>query len=258
MAIHPTAVISSSAEIGTDCEIGPYCVIGDNVILGAQSKLYSHVVIERDTIIGERCQAFPFAAIGGLTQDLKYSGEQTQLIIGHDNTFRENVTVHRGTTSKTPTRIGNNNLFLCYAHIAHECQVGNNVIFSNNATIAGHVTVEDHAILSGLCAVHQFCLIGEGSMVGGLTRIVKDVPPFMIVEGHPSATRAVNIVGLQRRGFSENDIQCLKTAYKKLFLKKQLNIAGQVETFREHEDSNNKCARQLIEFIEKSERGVVR
>jgi UDP-N-acetylglucosamine acyltransferase len=258
MAIHPTAIISPKAEIGSDCEIGPYCVIGDHVTLGAHSHLRSHVVIERDTTIGERCDAYPFAAIGGRTQDLKYKGEQTQLIIGDDNTFRENVTIHRGTTPDTPTRIGNHNLFLCYAHVAHECHVANHVIFSNNATIAGHVTVGDHAIISGLSAVHQFCRVGEHSMTAGLARVVQDVPPFMIVDGNPSSTRGLNIVGLQRRGFSEEDIRALKTAYKKLFLKKDLNLAKQVEVFCEHADSQNPSARRLVEFIETTERGVVR
>lgn len=258
MAIHPTAVISPKAEIGADCEIGPFCVIGDNVSLGANSRLRSHVVIERDTIIGERCDAFPFAALGGRTQDLKYKGEQTQLIIGDNNTFRENVTVHRGTTPETPTRIGDHNLFLCYAHVAHECRVGNHTIFSNNATIAGHVTVGDYAIISGLSAVHQFCRVGEHSMIAGLARVTQDVPPFMIIDGNPSATRGLNSIGLQRRGFSEDDIRALKTAYKKLFLKKDLNLGAQLKVFLEHDDSQNPCAQRLIEFIETTDRGVVR
>ena len=258
MAIHETAVIAPSAEIGPDCEIGPYCVIGDNVVLGANSRLRSHVVIERDTIIGERCNAYPFAALGGRTQDLKFKGEQTQLIIGDDNTFRENVTVHRGTTPDTPTRIGDHNLFLCYSHVAHECHIGNHVIFSNNATIAGHVSVGDYAIIAGLSAVHQFCRVGEHSMIGGLTRITQDVAPFMIIEGNPSATRSLNVVGLQRRGFSDADIRALKTAYKKLFLKKNLNLSEQAALFSEHEDAKNEHALRLIEFIENTERGIVR
>lgn len=258
MAIHPTAIISPKAEIGDDCEIGPYCVIGDNVVLGAHSRLRSHVVIERDTIIGERCDAYPFAALGGRTQDLKYKGEQTQLIIGDDNTFRENTTIHRGTTPDTPTRIGNHNLFLCYAHVAHECDVKNHVIFSNNATIAGHVTVEDHAIISGLSAVHQFCRIGEHSMIAGMARVVKDVAPFMISEGNPSAIRGINLVGLQRRGFAEADIHALKAGYRKLFLKKNLNLSEQLKVYKDLPEFDNPFAQRLVEFIESSERGIVR
>lgn len=258
MAIHPTAIISSKAEIGADCEIGPYCVVGDNVTLGANSRLHCHVVIERDTTIGERCEAFPFAALGGRTQDLKFQGEETHLHIGDDNTFRENVTVHRGTRPDSPTRIGNHNLFLCYAHVAHECQVGDHTIFSNNATIAGHVTVGDHAIISGLSAVHQFCRVGEHCMIAGLARVVQDVPPYMIVDGNPSSTRGLNIVGLQRRGFSEDDIRSLKTAYKKLFLRKELNLGQQIKLFRELPEAQNAIAQKLLEFLETSERGVVR
>ena len=258
MAIHPTAIISPKAQIGSDCEIGPYCVIGDNVTLGDNARLRSHVVIERDTTIGKRCEAFPFAAIGGRTQDLKFKKESTHLHIGDDNTFRENVTIHRGTTPDTPTRIGDHNLFLCYAHVAHECQVGNHTIFSNNATIAGHVTVGDHAIISGLSAVHQFARIGEHSMIAGLARVVSDVPPFMIIDGNPCSTRGLNVIGLQRRGFSEEDIRCLKTAYKKLFLKKDLNLALQIEVLKEHSDSKNPHVQRIISFIETTERGVTR
>ncbi len=258
MAIHPTAVISSKAEIGARCEIGPYCVIGDHVTLGDDSRLHSHVVIERNTTIGARCEAFPFAALGGRTQDLKFKGDETHLHIGDDNTFRENVTIHRGTQTDTPTRIGHHNLFLCYAHVAHECNVGNNTIFSNNATIAGHVTVGDYAIISGLSAVHQFCRVGQHSMIAGLARVTQDVPPFMIVDGNPSATRGLNSVGLQRRGFSQDDIRALKSAYKKLFLKKELNLKQQVELFKEESESQNLHAQHLVEFMETTERGVVR
>lgn len=258
MAIHPTAVISPSARIGSNCEIGPFCVIGDNVTLGDDSRLRSHVVIERDTTIGKRCDAYPFAALGGRTQDLKFQGEETHLYIGDDNTFRENVTIHRGTKPETPTRIGDHNLFLCYAHVAHECQVGSHTIFSNNATIAGHVTVGDHAIISGLSAVHQFCRVGEHSMVAGLARVVGDVPPFMIIDGNPSSTRSLNVVGLQRRGFTEEDLRALKTAYKKLFLKKDLNLKLQIEVLKEHHDSQNVHVQTLIHFMETTQRGVVR
>jgi UDP-N-acetylglucosamine acyltransferase len=258
MAIHPTAVISPKAEIGSHCEIGPYCVIGDSVTLGDRARLHAHVVIERDTTIGERCEAFPFAALGGRTQDLKYRGDQTHLHIGDDNTFRENVTIHRGTNPDTPTRIGDHNLFLCYAHVAHECQVGNDTIFSNNATIGGHVTVGDHAIISGLAAIHQFCRIGKHAMVGGLARVVQDVAPFMVIEGNPSATRGLNAIGLQRRGFTSDDLHALKTAYKKLFLKKEQNFGEQVKVLRDLPEAENEQVSHLLTFIETTERGVTR
>ncbi|MDP0489941.1 MAG: acyl-ACP--UDP-N-acetylglucosamine O-acyltransferase [Verrucomicrobiota bacterium JB023] len=258
MAIHPTAVISPKAEIGEHCEIGPFCVIGDGVTLGDHARLHSHVVIERNTRIGTHCEAFPFAALGGKTQDLKYESEPTFLEIGNHNTFRENVTVHRSTRADTVTRIGDHNLFLCYAHVAHECQVGNHTIFSNNATIAGHVTVEDHAIISGLAAIHQFCRVGQHAMVGGLARIISDVAPFTIVEGSPAHTRSLNLVGLQRRGFSEEDIRSLKTAYKHLFLKKELNFEQQLLKLGEHEHAANPQVQALLEFIGKTQRGITR
>jgi len=258
MTIHPTAVISPKAEIGKDCEIGPYCVIGPGVVLGDSALLHSHVVIERDTIIGTHCEAFPFSALGGKTQDLKYEGETTQLIIGNHNTFREHVTVHRGTKPETPTHLGDHNLFLVASHVAHECKIGSHTIFSNNATIAGHVIVEDHVIIAGFSAVHQFCRLGQHAMVGGLARIISDVPPFMIVEGHPAATRGINSVGLQRRGFSPEDIKALKTAYKTLFLKKQLNFDKQLELLKEHDDAQNQCVTDLIKFLASTERGITR
>ncbi|MGE9269377.1 MAG: acyl-ACP--UDP-N-acetylglucosamine O-acyltransferase, partial [Verrucomicrobiales bacterium] len=150
--IHPTAVISPKASLGNDVHVGPYCVIGDDVTLGAGCVLHSHVVMEGHTTIGRENEFFPFAAIGGKTQDLKYAGGTTYLEIGDRNVFRENVTIHRGTRADTLTRIGDNNLFLCYSHVAHECVLGNHIILSNNGTLAGHVTVEDYAIISGLSA----------------------------------------------------------------------------------------------------------
>lgn len=258
MAIHPTAVISPKAEIGSDCEVGPFCVIGDGVTLGDHSRLHSHVVIERNTTIGTHLEAFPFAALGGRTQDLKYKGQDTHLHIGDHNTFRENTTVHRGTTPETPTRIGNHNLLLCYAHVAHECLVGNHTIFSNNATIAGHVTVEDHVIISGLSAVHQFCRLGQHAMIGGLARIISDVPPFTIVEGHQASVRGLNLVGLQRRGFSPESIRALKTAYKTLFLKKELNFDAQIETLRNHEHATDPSVQDLLTFLANTDRGITR
>jgi len=176
--IHPTAIISEKATIGENVTIGPYCVVGDNVNIGDGCELKSHVSIEGHTTTGKNNTFFPFSAIGQLTQDLKYKGGPTYLTIGDGNTFRENVTIHRSTFEDTLTSIGNDNLFLCSSHVAHECIIHNNVIFSNNATIAGHVEVFDHVIISGLAAVHQFCRVGAHSFVGGLAKIVKDIPPF--------------------------------------------------------------------------------
>jgi UDP-N-acetylglucosamine acyltransferase len=256
--IHPTAVISPEAELGADLSIGPYCVIGAGVKLGDRCVLHSHVVIEGPSKIGTDNEFFPFAVIGGKTQDLKYIGEPTHLEIGDHNVFRENTTVHRGTHEEIPTRIGHHNLFLCYAHVAHDCQLGNHIIMSNNGTLAGHVEVGDYAIVSGLTAVHQFCRIGEHSITGGCSKIVQDIPPFMIVDGNPASTRGLNQVGLTRRGFSEDDIRALKAAYKKLFLKKDGNMSIALSSLKASAAASNPHVANLMEFVEKSPRGVTR
>lgn len=256
--IHPTALIAPTAELGENVTVGPYCVIGDHVRLGDGCQLHSHVVIEGHTTAGRDNEFFPFAAIGGKTQDLKFNGEKTELIIGDRNVFRENTTIHRGTFEHTPTRIGSDNLFLCYAHVAHECQVGNHVILSNNGTLAGHVTVEDHAIVSGLAAIHQFCRVGCHAMIGGCSRIVQDIAPYTVVEGNPATTRAINQVGLSRRGFTEDDLKALRTAYKRLFLKKDANLGMAVSSLKAESAANNAHVKHLIAFVESSQRGITR
>ncbi len=256
--IHPTAIISDSATIGKDVSIGPYCVIGDNVTIGDHSILKSHVVIDGHTTIGKHNLFYPFAAIGQLTQDLKYKEEPTHLIIGDRNTFRENCTIHRSTSPDTPTTIGHDNLFLCYSHVAHDCVIANHCIFSNNASIAGHVIVEDYVIISGLSGVHQFCRLGAHSIVGGFTKVVQDIPPFTIADGNPASIRAVNQIGLQRRGFSADDITALRRAYKRLFFKKEKNLKESLEETKQADCAQNKFVQELITFLENSERGVTR
>lgn len=256
--IHPSAIVSPLAKIGNNVRIGPFCVIGANVEIGDASVLHSHVVIEGQTKIGKHNEFFPFAAIGGKTQDLKYLGEPTYLEIGDHNVFRENTTVHRSTIAETPTRIGNHNLFLCYSHVAHDCQLGNHIILSNSVGLAGHITVEDHAIVSGFAAVHQFCRIGMHSIVGGLAKITQDIPPFMIIDGNPACARGVNIIGLQRRGFPEEDIRALKFAYKKLFLKKDGNLANSLSSLKATHEASVPQVAHLIQFIEGSQRGITR
>lgn len=256
--IHPTAIVSPLAKLGNNVRVGPFCIVGANVELGDDCVLHSHVVLEANSKIGRGNEFFPFAAIGGKTQDLKYIGEPTWLEIGDNNVFRENTTVHRGTFEDLPTRIGSNNLFLCYSHVAHDCQFGNHIILSNSVGIAGHVIVEDHAIVSGLAAVHQFCRIGKHSIIGGVAKVVQDVPPFMIADGNPASIRGLNLVGLQRRGFGEEDIKHLKIAYKKLFLKKDGNMSTALSSLRATHSADTPQVAHLIEFIEASSRGVIR
>lgn len=256
--IHSTAVIDPAAKIADDVEIGAYCVIGANVTIGSGTVLKSHVVINGYTTIGENNLFYPFAAIGQLTQDLKYVSEPTSLVIGDRNTFRENCTVHRSTGDGLPTTIGDDNLFLCYSHIAHDCQLGNHIILSNNGTLAGHCIVGDHVIISGLSAVHQFCRIGKHSIVGGLTKVIQDVSPFTIVDGADATVRGINLIGLQRRGFDEASCRALKNTYKKLFLNKKNNLTEVTNELAESELGKDENVAHLIEFIRTSERGITR
>lgn len=256
--IHPTAIVSPLAKLGKNVRVGPYCIIGPHVELGDDCVLHSHVVIDGTSRIGRANEFFPFAIVGGKTQDLKYLGEPTYLEVGDHNVFRENCTVHRSTTADPPTRIGSHNLFLSYAHIAHDCQLGDHIILSNNATLGGHVTVGDYAIVSGLSAIHQFCAIGCHSIIGGCAKVPQDVPPYMIVDGNPGATRGLNLVGLQRRGFSEDSIRDLKSAYKKLFLKKDQNLATAISSLKATHAASSPQVAHLIHFIESSNRGVTR
>ena len=256
--IHSTAIVSPSAKLGPNVRVGPYCIIGPQVALGEDCVLHSHVIIEGGASIGRANEFFPFAIIGGKTQDLKYLGEPTFVEIGDHNVFREHCTIHRGTTAEVPTRIGSHNYFLCHAHVAHDCQLGDHLILSNNATLGGHVTVDDYAILSGLSAVHQFNRIGRHSMIGGLSKVQQDVPPFTIIDGNPAATRGLNLVGLQRRGFPDEAIRALKSAYKKLFLKKDTNLTLALSSLKATHLAATPQVAHLIGFIEASERGVTR
>lgn len=257
MSIHPTAIISPEATIGKNVEIGPFCVIEANVTLGDGCKLHSHVVIHGYSTIGADNEFFPFSAIGIKSQDLKYAGEPTALFIGDGNVFRENVTIHRGTKEETPTRIGNDNLFLAYSHVAHDCILGNNIILSNNGTLAGHCVVEDHVIISGLSGCHQFCRIGQHSIVGGITKIVQDVPPFTIADGNPASIRGINKIGLERRGFSKEQVSGLRSVYKKLFLKKEASLSEAIASLPDDLAIQPEVA-TLLDFISKSERGITR
>jgi UDP-N-acetylglucosamine acyltransferase len=243
--------------LGVEVEIGPYCVISDTVRLGDRCQLHAHVAVDGHSLIGADNEFYPFTSIGQRSQDLKYAGEPTRVQIGDRNVFREYVTVHRG-THEAPSVIGSDNHFLAYAHVAHDSIVGNHCILSNGATLGGHVTVEDHVIISGLSGIHQFCHLGAHSIIGGCTKIVKDVPPFMIADGNPAALRGLNLVGLQRCGFSAETIRMLKNTYKALFLKKESNLAAQVAAFQDHPAAKLPEVRQLLDFLAKSERGIVR
>ena len=216
--IHPTAIIAPGATLAEDVSIGPYCVVGGEVVLGAGVTLIAHIVVDGRTTIGEKTRIFPFASIGLEPQDLKYRGEKSRLVIGRHNTIREHVTMNPGTEGGgMVTRVGDHGLFMVGAHVAHDCQIGDHVIMANNATLAGHVVVEDYALLGGLSAVHQFVRIGQHAMIGGMSGVERDVIPYGQVMGDRARLSGLNIIGMQRRGFSREDIQTLRSAYQFLF-----------------------------------------
>lgn len=252
--IHPTAVIHPKAQVGANCDIGPYCVIGENVSLGEGCRLHSHVVIDGHTTLGKQNEIFPFASIGLKTQDLKWKGGTTRTEIGNHNTFREYVTIHSATSDGEVTSVGSHNHILAYCHLAHNVVLGNHVIMSNVATLAGHVTVEDHAVIGGLAAIHQFCRIGKMSIIGGCSKVVQDVPPFMLADGNPAETRTVNKVGLERNGVSEEAQSALRQAFKILF-REGLTISNAL-TRIEAELPKPPEILHLIHFIRTSSRGI--
>lgn len=252
--IHPTAVIHPGARLGVDCDIGPYCVIGEHVTLGDSCKLHSHVVVDGHTTLGTRNELFPFACLGLKTQDLKWKGGITRTVIGDGNTFREHVTVHSATSDGDATIIGSHNHILAYCHVAHDCRLGNHIVMSNVATLAGHVIVEDHAIVGGLAAVHQFCRIGKLAMIGGCSKVVQDVPPFMIGDGNPAETRTINKVGMERLGVNEQSVDALKKAYKILF-REGLNIPNALLKIQAELPSTAEI-NHLVAFVQSSQRGI--
>jgi len=225
------------------------------VVIGAGTRLMSHVAVDGHTTIGSSCTIHPFVSLGGSPQDITYRGEETTCLVGDNNVIREYVTVHRGTKSSGTTRIGNNNFIMAYSHIAHDCVVGSNVIMPNCATLAGHVHVDDFATLGGLCAIHQYCRVGKYAFVSGLTGVPKDVPPFVMAAGSRATLYGLNVVGLERRGFSREEIATLKKAYRILF-RSSLSLQASLEQIEEELEGEH--VRELVTFIRASERGICR
>ncbi|MDB6096831.1 MAG: Acyl-[acyl-carrier-protein]--UDP-N-acetylglucosamine O-acyltransferase [Francisellaceae bacterium] len=255
--IDKNAVIDPKAQINKDVHIGPFSVIGPDVEIDSGTWIGPHVVIRGPTKIGKNNKIYQFASIGEATQDKKYKGEPTRLEIGNGNIFRECSTVHRGTLQGgSITKIGNDNLFMAYSHIAHDCQIGNYTVFSNNASIAGHVIIGDYASLGGFVGVHQFCKIGAHSFAAGGTIILKDVPPFIMVSGYPAEAHGLNTVGLERRGYSSECLAALKRAYKIVF-RKNLTIEDAIEELKKMVEETPEV-QSLINFLGESERGIIR
>ena len=257
MSVHPTAIIGSGARLHPTVEVGPYAVIGPQVEIGAGTTVGPHAVIEGRTRLGERNRVFQFASVGAQPQDLKYAGEDSALEIGDENLIREFTTLHKGTTGGGGvTRIGNRNLFMAYAHVAHDCQVGSGCVFANSATLGGHVEIGDHVILGGLAAVHQFTRIGRHAFIAGGSMVVMDVPPFCTAQGDRAELAGVNGIGLARHGFSEDQISRVKEAYRILFRSK-LPLEEAVERLRTELGDQSEI-QTLLTFVTTSERGLTR
>lgn len=255
--IHETAIVSKKAVIGDECYVGPFCTVGDGVTLGTGVRLDSHIVVDGNTTIGDETHVFPFASVGLAPQDLKYTGEPTAVEIGKRNHIREFVTIHRGTAGGGGlTQIGDDNLLMAQVHVAHDCKVGSNVIMANAATLAGHVEIADRANVGAYSGVHQFCRVGVEAFVGGYSVVVKDAPPFGIIQGNHAKCFGLNRVGMKRRGYSRETIEQLNHAYH-LLLSSKLNTSQAIEKIRE-EIRDCKEVDILIEFIESSKRGVVK
>lgn len=259
--IHPTAIVDSRAQLDDSVEIGAYTLIGPDVCIGAGTRIGPHVVIEGHTTIGRDNTFFQFSSIGAAPQDKKYAGEPTRLEIGDRNTIREFCTFNRGTVQDVGvTRLGHDNWIMAYVHLAHDCQIGNHTIFANNAQLAGHVHVGDWAIMGGFSNVHQYCKIGPHAMVGMSTSLTQDVPPFVILSGNPAAAHGINSEGLKRRGFSRDDINAIRHAYKLLY-KSGLTLDEAKAALAEQEQAEPQFAAHLQlmrEFLQNVSRGIVR
>jgi UDP-N-acetylglucosamine acyltransferase len=259
MTIHATAIIDKNAEIGSDAVIGPYCVIAPDVRIGSGTELGPYVSVQSGTVIGQKCRFHGHASIGTDPQDLKYKGEPTRLQIGDRNVFREFVSINRGSGHGGGlSTIGDDGLFMAYSHVAHDCHVGNQVIFANAATLAGHVAVSDHAQIGAFSAVHQFCRVGTHAFIGGFSVVTRDALPYIKTVGDRNDAKiyGINSIGLQRKGFPDETIEELKQVYRILF-RSQLNTSDALIRVREKTWAAQEVA-TLIEFIENSERGFIR
>ena len=255
--IHPTAIVEEGAQIGENVVIGPFCIIGAEVKIGKGTVLNSHVVVKGITEIGEDNQIFQFSSIGEINQDLKYQGEPTKTIIGDRNRIREHVTIHRGTIQGGGvTRIGDDNLLMINAHIAHDCQIKNRGILANNATLAGHVELDDFVIVGGMSAIHQFVIVGAHVMLGGGSMVSQDVPPYVMAQGNHARPFGVNIEGLKRRGFDKPTLHAIRNVYKLIY--RSDKTLEEVMPEIEHYAKTESAISFFINFFKRSTRGIIR
>ncbi len=253
--IHPTAIIEPGAELDEDVVVGPYAYIGGHVRIASGTRVMHHATVDGATSMGRDNEVHPYAYIGGKTHDKKYTGGIHRLEIGQGNTFREYTTVHCATSEDLLTRVGHHNLILAYSHIAHECQVGNHLVMSSHAALGGHVVVGDHVNIAWGSGVHQFARVGDYAMVGALTKVVQDVPPYCIGDGNPATVRTINKVGLERAGLGSAEISLARRIFK-LFYKDGLNRSQAIERLQAGPDAGHPMARAFVEFVQASERGL--
>ena len=253
--IHPTAIVEATARLGADVEIGPFAYVGEGVQIGDGTRIHHHASVEGNTVLGKACEVFPYANIGGKTQDLKYKGGNPGVRIGDRNVFREYVSVHAATSDGDITVIGNDNTILAYSHVAHDCVLGNHIVASNGVMLAGHVVVEDHVVIGGYGGVHQFCRIGAYAMLSATAKLVHDLPPFFIADGTPAAVRAYNKIGLERNGYTAEQLDRVRSIYRILY-RDGLNRSQALEKLAVHPQAQSEEVQRILTFAAKSERGL--
>ena len=256
--IHPSAIVDPKAEVSEGVEIGPYSVVEKGVFIDEGTKIGPHVIVREGTQIGKQCQIFQFSSIGEAPQAFFYRGEKTSLVVGHQNIIREFVTLHRGTIKGGgKTVVGNDNFIMAYSHVAHDCQIGNQVVMANGATLGGHILVEDHAIIGAFSAVHQFCRVGAHAIISGLTGVSQDIPPYVTAAGSRARLYGLNMVGLRRFKFSEQTIRSLKKAYRIIF-RSGLTLEKAMKAVEEDDIFQISEVKHLLDFIQYSKRGISR
>jgi UDP-N-acetylglucosamine acyltransferase len=253
--IHPTAVIEPMVQLGADVTVGAYAFVGGTAVIGDGSVIHHHATVEGNTTLGRECEVFPYAAVGTRTHDLKFQGGNPGLRIGDRNIFREYVTVHFATKDGDSTVMGNNNVILAYSHVAHDCVIGDYLVMSSQAALAGHVVLGDHVNIGWGAGVHQFCRVGHYAMLGGLSKVVQDVAPFLIADGNPAVIRSINKVGLERGGFTPEQVERVKQIYRILF-REGYNRTQALEHLEKHAQAASPEFQQVIAFAKSSERGM--
>jgi len=253
--IHPTAIVEPGAQLGAGVELGAYAYVGAGVTLGDGTRLHHHASVEGNTVLGRDCEVFPYACIGGKTQDLKYKGGNPGLRVGDRNVFREYVTVHTATNEGDVTRIGSANVLLATCHVAHDCVLGDHIVMSNGAVLGGHVVVEDHVVVGGYGGVHQFCRLGAHAMLSATAKLVHDLPPFFIADGTPAEVRTINKIGLERSGFTAEQIERVKLLHRILY-RDGLNRTQALEKISGHAEVASAEFQQLLAFAGRSGRGL--